>query len=525
MMWLLYLRYYLRYYLQSFGPTFLLKTIGIPTQESRLTLSDLNNDVLLNICDHFAEPAQSWNGTTRVPLPTPLKNLSCVNRRLRTLLRTKVMKSIDLIEPRTPGNQKNPNGWILAKEIIDGISCDTSLVEAVRNLRLDLYGHVFENNYAVAKELAHITAFLGSLPNLQLLRLKIPRAYMFAFEDSVKADAQALQSTFNNLTTLYIRYRMAFLLDYCPHLKRLALYDTSHDGIHPYKVNVPPDIPMYSQITHVEVKASWTPSVVTYLAAAFPNLSYIAILGYKGEPSLAELLIELGKGFKKLRVLVLPGVGDLRLGFGDAICGTPFTGPNGKEAIRRHMKRKMDAQDRAARLAFGACVGLKECWLGEANVARILDKERGRVVLGRGDSEVGSRKGDMRPYPESEPESHNDGHDVIMVEDDDYESDGYESDDYEYDSDEREVPETSDNASEENGSGDSDNEDDDYEYDSDERVVLESSDDDSEEDGSSDIDNEAYEELLNKAKDMAWEWSRAGSWDFVEREGRLLYVL
>jgi hypothetical protein len=65
-----------------------------------LTLSDLNDDVLRDICDHLVVFTKVLNGgIVRDRTQTGVKNLSLVNRRFRALLRPILLKSIALIKP------------------------------------------------------------------------------------------------------------------------------------------------------------------------------------------------------------------------------------------------------------------------------------------------------------------------------------------------------------------------------------------------------------------------------------------
>jgi hypothetical protein len=117
---------------QTSAPTI----IGIRTD--RLKLDDLNNDVLLIICDYLDVP--TWlpnNGRSPGIKYTPLKNLSRVNRRMRALLRPIIMQSIASIELEPPKkNGERPDGWATVHKTIEGITQDSFLLRTVRYLQL-----------------------------------------------------------------------------------------------------------------------------------------------------------------------------------------------------------------------------------------------------------------------------------------------------------------------------------------------------------------------------------------------------
>jgi hypothetical protein len=248
---------------------------------------------------------------------------------------------------------------------------DANLSDSVRTLRLDLYGHVWDNEYALAKELTHITAFLRRLSHLQTFSLSIPHPYMFAFETTFESAARTLPLKFDSLTALCIEYRMVFLLAYCPQLKRLALYNNDEDDhTRLYQLNLAQYTICAPRITHLEAHALWTSAEIESLASIFPSVRHLAIAGYNGRPALSILADALGRGFKQLQVLVLPNIGRLDMGF--TYHRLTHAWPGDEVYLNQYLGEKRRAKHRAFGTVFGACRSLEECWLGENSVARPL---------------------------------------------------------------------------------------------------------------------------------------------------------
>ncbi|KAF2679544.1 hypothetical protein K458DRAFT_114622 [Lentithecium fluviatile CBS 122367] len=361
-----------------------------------LTLSDLNNDVLLEICDYFPEtprPATCRLSYTHPqPTPTPLKNLSLVNRRLRVLLRPILLRSIALTEPQT---SPVPNGWALARTAIDGLTtADGAVVSGIRSLRLALYGHKWGNDYALSAALSHIIKFLLHLPNLQRLHLNVPHPYMLAFETELETALDAAPLTaLKKVESLSIEIRMVALLSHCPNITGLVLYKTFNDTftrLYQLPLTALSPHPSYAtSLTHFCAHAYWSLSEISHLASAFPSLKHLCIRGYSGHPPLSALTASLGKAFRHLKVLALPDLERLNQGWQPALCGTGFFGPGGARRWREYEETKRRSTERAVGRAFGACRGLEECWVGEWSCARAVGRSAravGRSGVGKGGS-------------------------------------------------------------------------------------------------------------------------------------------
>jgi hypothetical protein len=333
-----------------------------------LTLSDLNDDVLLDICDHLVIYSRRDDGRiVRDRTKTPLKNLSLTNRRLRALLRPKLLSSIALTEQRN----RLVNGWVIARKAIEGLASTESLI-IVKKLELNLYGYVWDNEYALAEDVDYITGFLRRLPNLQFLRLGVPHPYMLGFETALKSNAGTSPLAFHNVTTLCIEWRMIFLLECCPNLKRLALCNSNEEHIRLYQLKIAHDIPCARKVIHFEARSLWTTPEVTYLASTFPCIQHLAVVGYEGFPSLRMFTSILGEYFKQLRILALPDVANWVVGARQKI---PASFRADGDFWRKYYEKRNWAEDAAAELAFGACKKLEECWLGEDAIARIVKRD------------------------------------------------------------------------------------------------------------------------------------------------------
>jgi hypothetical protein len=473
-MLLLYIRYYLHFLLRFIRQTCAPTIIGIRTD--RLKLDDLNNDVLLIICDYLDVP--TWlpnNGRSPGIKHTPLKNLSRVNRRMRALLRPIIMQSIASIELEPPKkNGERPDGWATVHKTIEGITQDSFLLRTVRYLQLSYWhGHAWKG-----KDCDHLVTFLRRLPNLSSLDVSIPDKMVLSLEVFLESEAAKEPITFPNLTTLCIDTRTTCLAAYAPHLKHLAIRSMGNgwsDGSrriisdlrqmqHKY------DIPL--EVRHLEAHADWTLEEVPHLAARFPEITRLAVIGYGSrpdQPHFAPFITALRRYFTELSILDLPSVDCLNVGFRPMRCGTPFVGPGGQEALRRYEDSRQTALNRAAGMAFAACAGLRECWIGEGNVARVVSRGGTRID--------GREKQGMRYESWAEDEG-----------EDEEEDDGGP------------------------GGGDgAGRADDDY---------LDDPDPESDDEG----DTKAVEELRRAAEGIRWVWSSAGEEDFVRREGRLLHV-
>ncbi|PVH96064.1 hypothetical protein DM02DRAFT_617457 [Periconia macrospinosa] len=252
------------------------------TQHLGLTLSDLNNDVLLEICDHLDEGERCHHmRNRRKSIPTPLKNLSSVNRRFRALLRPRLMRSIAVEMPfweLSWNEQPSPNGGEIARNAIAEMMVDEDLTRSIKELRVNLYGRVSVDDVAFAKRSRHIINFLRRLTNLQLLSLDWPYDYMLSLESqtTLKAECEEDPFVWKDLTTICLDYGMTFLLEHSPKLERLALYDSGNTETPISQLSLPLS-KVSPYITHLEARANWTPAEVVYLAATFPFITHLAV--------------------------------------------------------------------------------------------------------------------------------------------------------------------------------------------------------------------------------------------------------
>lgn len=334
-----------------------------------LNISDLNNDVLLMVIDHLLPNGPNKERYGQKPT-TPLKELSMVNRRFQALVRPILFQLIALKKPSYRSNL--PNGWEIAHRAIDGLQKNSTVLAYIKRLDLNLYGYVWENEYALDAELHFIVDFLRKLSNLRYLKIDLSHDYMLAFKNAVTDADDKSPLRFGNVTTLELEYRMAFLISHCPEVRSITFYDSVRDRrMKLYQIDFVLLFKGTPKVTYFKAVADWTPEEAKYVASALPDLRHLHMCGaYRHASSAAHTISLVGSAFKNLKALTLPNLQSLHLGWAPAGCGNVFMGPDGDKHYRAYQKRHHNALAKASNIAFGSIKGLQECWVGDVKVEK-----------------------------------------------------------------------------------------------------------------------------------------------------------
>ncbi|KAF1954230.1 hypothetical protein CC80DRAFT_550688 [Byssothecium circinans] len=231
-------------------------------------LSDLNDDVLLEIIKHLTSPlSYDWQDCRRPP--TFLKNLSLVNRRFRGLLKPILLRSVVLT--KTKDGDDPSADWKKARRAIDGLFVDVTVHERIISLRLDLYGRFRDHDYTSPNELI---AFFRHLTGLRRLQIEVPNPYIMSFEFGVNTPPR-LQ--FECVTTILVEYRLVSLLHHCRQLRNVAIYNTGGGTIQLSQLGLRDVARSAPNITHFEATSSWTDADIEHLGLVFPWLEHLCL--------------------------------------------------------------------------------------------------------------------------------------------------------------------------------------------------------------------------------------------------------
>ncbi|KAJ4301308.1 hypothetical protein N0V90_003399 [Kalmusia sp. IMI 367209] len=272
------------------------------------SLNDLSNELLLNIIDYLVQ--DEYDNLYVTPRPTPLKNLSLVNLRFRCLLRILLMKSIVLIDSAKHNAQSSQ--WDTTHEAIAYLSKDISLCSSMDTLRIEHVDWVHlddENTIYDTKSADDIVKFLSETTNLEHLRLRVSGRWSQIFSNAVESWSISSPLCLKNVTTLIIEQSTVSLLQYCPRIEHLGLFNHA-DSARLNKI----DLDRYSKfapnISHIEASARWSLEEITSLAQAWPKLEHLGVFTIvESEPlMLVDLLADLRKTFRYLKVLKLAEV-------------------------------------------------------------------------------------------------------------------------------------------------------------------------------------------------------------------------
>ncbi|KZM27085.1 uncharacterized protein EKO05_0010094 [Ascochyta rabiei] len=339
----------------------------------RYTLTDLCEDVLLMISDLLN--LQCSDGEK------PIRYLSMVNRRLRSILSPCLFKSLCINRP------------------LSQLSCTPLIYRHAKTLKIDMFGSMWwwcAGAYVSSKDALDLFAAVKRMPQLKRLEVTMMKRnldmFLTAFEEM--DDAQTL--LLPGVETLVVTSAAAFLASHCPDLKNLIVEDAPSCMIEPY-VDVPTRLtPLhpqlvggqwtYPQLTHFDTTASWSAAEIAALVPSFPRLQHLHMRSdaFCYRASIETIMELLGCSLGDLQTLKLNKVGHLDMGF-RAVWKRSIATCTTQEQRRilwlHNEARRVEAENNVARLAFLKIQRLKEIWLGDKRVARRSAGCNGKVDL------------------------------------------------------------------------------------------------------------------------------------------------
>ncbi|KAF9691433.1 hypothetical protein EKO04_010675 [Ascochyta lentis] len=326
------------------------------------TLTDLCEDVLLMISDllylHCSDGA------------TPIKDLSRVNRRLRSIFSPCLFKSLYINRP------------------LSQLSRTPLIYQYAKTLKIDMFGSMWwwcAGAYVSSKDALDLFTCVRRMPKLKRLEVTMMKRnldmFLCTFEEV--EDAQTLMLP--GVETLVVTSAAAFLASHCPDLKNLIVEDAPSCMMETY-VDVPTRLmPLhpqlvggrwtYPQLTHFDTTANWSAIEIATLVPSLPRLQQLHMRSdaFCYRASIDTIMKLLGCGLRDLQTLKLSKVGHLDMGF-RAVWKRNVTACTSQEQRRimwaKNEARRVEAENKVARLAFQRIQLLKEVWLGDKRVAR-----------------------------------------------------------------------------------------------------------------------------------------------------------
>ena len=373
-----------------------LESVNKMDNHPRPTLTNLCEDVLLMISDFLRLRCSERE--------TPIKDLSSVNRRLRDILSPIIFKSLYINRP-------------LSQLSSVPLCCQHAI-----SLKIDMFGSMWwwcSGSYVSSKDALELFACVQKMQHLKTLEVTMMKRsldmFVSAFEEADEAQAFLLPG----IETLVVTSAAAFLASHCPDLKHLVVEDAPSCMIETY-VDIATRLtplyprlvegqPKYPQLTHFDTTANWSAEEIAALVPLFPHLQHLHMRSdaFCYRASIATIMELLGCNLSDLKTLKLNKVGNLDMGF-RAVWKRSITACT-TEAQRRALwlqneARRVEAENKVARLAFMSIKRLKECWLGDKRVARRIAGCSGRAVLSwvwerrREDVQICSQSSDWANY-------------------------------------------------------------------------------------------------------------------------------
>ncbi|KAF2179819.1 hypothetical protein K469DRAFT_715913 [Zopfia rhizophila CBS 207.26] len=347
-----------------------------PPRISRFTLSDLNDDVLRDICDHLIIWAQSQPTGSCAKKRAPLKALSLVDRRLRALVAPQIFKKV-IISGSGGRSQCLPNGdWKTAHRALSDLSNNPTIITYIKSLRFDIYGSEAPNRPAFSQDMHQFVAFLCKLPSLQRLVIYIPKPHVDGFQSAFRHIDTDSPFLFPNIKTLVFHPFTLSLLDRCPNVEEVCMHvphwsrgfnRESPETMEAFRRELVATAKRAKKATHFDASGHWSVEHITDLVKAAPQLERLNMRGHARhyDGAFYEIMQALGS-FEGLRRLDVEDASELGLGFkGGHMCGNAYFGPDGERLHRQLKKDREDAEETAAKLAFQNIASLRELWVGD----------------------------------------------------------------------------------------------------------------------------------------------------------------
>jgi hypothetical protein len=369
------------------------------SKSGTMALSDLNDDVLLEICAALAnldalDKQYYISSGEKIKRPSALSDLSTTSRRFRSLAAPRLFKTV-----------KVGGGWKKASKALGTLESCPDLLSHVRTFHFKV---VIPYDRNASKQgppppsglETQLVGALSMMPNLHTLHISVPEYHTDVFAEAF--ETAKLQMP--NVTTLVLGCYCGFVANHTPntttlssdgwaflHTKRgaeanWAYSDLYNDGPADNilggagaAMNLIQAASKLPQLTYFEMDQWWRVSVLEQLHKHAPQISRLGMPGGRYFDSFEALLPTLAK-FENLDELILASAANLKVGFEPPWCGNAYMGPGGEELARKVEKEGKEAEEMVARGVFGSLAGVKSLWVGDHNHAVCERNEKGIVT-------------------------------------------------------------------------------------------------------------------------------------------------
>ncbi|OCL02599.1 hypothetical protein AOQ84DRAFT_392860 [Glonium stellatum] len=359
-----------------------------------LTLNDLNDDVLYEICWSVGALTTDVGNTQG---QVPLKNLSLVNKHFREITVSILFRNVCVVGPASESRMMIEGDWMTARAAIAALQ--NSLVKYIRNFKFDIYTSERPTEPPAEEDFKQLVKFLDRMPQLRKLLLYVPLPHLKALESAFEATEIMLPS----VKILVFNPLCVFLMNKCPNLEVASVhmpddwvyqrpFPDSVDTVQEFKVTLINALRSTKNLRRFEAKGPWHMNDLHALTTVAPKLQWLEMRGgwYVHEVDLLTSLAALSQ-FKNLERLDLADAYQLGLGFNPPRCGNAYMGPGGAGVRKQVEEDRKKTEEIAARAAFSSCTSLKEVWVGELSKARVIRGEGGHrdeIIWSRGKQET-----------------------------------------------------------------------------------------------------------------------------------------
>jgi hypothetical protein len=323
-----------------------------------LKLSDLCEDVILLICSHLRF-MQTEDSIT-------LKNLSLTSRQFRLILSPLLFKTLHINKP------------------ISQLPAPPKEAQHARTFNVDMFGSLWwwcSGSY---------TSSTDAVATLELSMMsRSVDIFIAAFTSPLESNHAIF--TLPNITSLVVTSSAAFLVNYCPNLRKMTIQDGGDCLLETYNdlskrlspLCLGPQISKPS-LTSFDATATWSTSELSSLIESFPKLQHLRMRSdtYCYRASTASIIEILATGLEDLTTLHLVKSGNLGMGY-QSIWKRRIQSCSNAEyrqmLWRENERLRVEVENNVAREAFGKIGSLRECWVGEKRVARRLVEEHDGV--------------------------------------------------------------------------------------------------------------------------------------------------
>ncbi|KAF5353143.1 hypothetical protein D9758_008773 [Tetrapyrgos nigripes] len=212
----------------------------------------------------------------------------------------------------------------------------------------------------------------SSSSRLSKMKFNVERAQVHLFKDAFARHGQpSIASTgllFPTVTRLAVGPYNEFIVQHCPNIRHLSdvPYNVWHGQIGDVRVHVMNLIEEAQKIENLEsfvVRETLTGDLMNALYSSIPRIKTLAILRHCIFHMSFEDFVSIHLSrFHHLRMLCIPDVSNLGVGYNPPRWGLVKYRPDADEILKRMNEEGQQARERVARAIFDTCPWLKELW-------------------------------------------------------------------------------------------------------------------------------------------------------------------